>query len=476
MSHIPMTAPAQTSSYASKEKNPNLELVPQGMHPAIIYGIVNIGTQDGEYQGRKTASNKLKITFEIPGHRQLYWKDDTVPSPSAMIMDFNYSVSKNEKTGKKSKLLLLIESLYGPLQKSQYLSFDISQLAGLKVFINIVHYIKMNGETGAKVDSVSQFNSAYVDPNTIVLTNNILVYSVQMGFENISFASLPYFYRSLIKESHEGKAHIAAGGRFTKLDENGNLIVDDGNDNYTSAPLGKLVMINPQYTYEQLKGANWTDQQMIDNGYAKREAIQQAPISVPQAQALIPTPIPQQQMPQAQAPVQQAIFQQQYQQVPQAQLSNPIIPAQILNPPNAGILPQAPMSVQPQMPQAHVNPNQPMLTMIDKTISYDDYIKNGWNDQLLIQHGKAMMMPAQNDAFPSQVPNVPQASQIPNASQAQAIPSPQPTAVQLYTQTPAAPVQQMGTPQQQIPQAPGSTFEQAPSPLGNEAPVDDLPF
>jgi hypothetical protein len=428
-----MTAPAQTSSFASKEKNPNLELVPPGLQPAIIYGVVNIGTQDGEYQGRATASNKLKLVLEIPGHRQLYWKDDTIPSPSAMIMDFNYSISKNNKTGKKTKLLELIETLFGPLQASQYLSFNVSQLAGLKVFVNIAHYLKQDGKVGAKVESISSLNPAYVDPNSLVLTNKILIYGVQMGFENLSFASLPYFYRSLIKQSHEGKAHAAAGGRFTKLDEAGNIVIDDGSNDYTSAPLGKIVMINPQYTYEQLKSNGWTDQQMIDNGYAKREAV--APIPAPQA------------MPQ-QAPVYQS--------------------------------PQAPMAMQPQMPTANVNPTQPMLVMIDKSAPYEAWIANGWTDALLVEKGKAMMMPAQNTVFPPtpQAQPLPPPVAIPQAIP-QGIPTPQPTASALFSQTPVAPVQQLGAPPlppQAIPQAPISSFQQVPTPMQGEAPPDDLPF
>lgn len=466
MSHMPMNAPAQTSSFPKKEKNENLELVPQGMHPAIIYGVINVGTQDGEYQGRATASNKLKLVIELPGHRQLYWKEDTVPTPSAMIMDFNYSVSKNKKSGKKSKLLLLIESLYGPLQESQYLSFDISQLAGLKIFANVVHYYKQNGDLGAKIDSISQFNPAYVNPDSIVLTNEIQIYSVQMGYENLSFAKLPFFYRSLIKESHEGKAHIAAGGRFMKMDEKGiNMVIDDGSNNYTTAPVGKIVMTGT-YTYEQLKSAGWDDQAMIDNGYARREAPAPAPVAQPQA----PAPLPN---------VQQ--MQQQHAQLPQQ--------------------PMAPMSVQPQMPQAHTNPSQPMLTMIDKSATYDDFIRNGWTDALLIQHGKAIMMPAQNEVFPpTQVagpppvqappaqhqpvpPAVPQGIPVqqPMAPQIpQGIPAPMPNAATMFNQGTPAPVQQMAPPSapgipQAVPQAPLTSFE-VPSPYAGEAPPDDLPF
>lgn len=468
MSHTPMNAPAQTSSFPTKEKNPNLELVPQGMHPAIIYGVINVGTQDGEYQGRATASNKLKLVIEIPGHRQLYWKEDTVPTPSAMIMDFNYSVSKNKKSGKKSKLLLLIESLFGPLQESQYLSFDISQLAGLKVFANVVHYYKQNGDLGAKIDSIAQLNPGLVNPDSLILTNEKLIYSVQMGYENLSFAKLPFFYRSLIKESHEGKKHMAAGGRFMKMDEQGiNMVIDDGSNNYTTAPLGKIVMIGT-YTYEQLKQAGWDDQAMIDNGYARREAVQ-APTPVSQPQA--PTPMPSI----AQMQVQHAQLQQQ---------------------------PIAPMSVQPQMPQAHTNPTQPMLTMIDKSATYDDFIRNGWTDALLIQHGKAMMMPAANTVFPPapqvagppsvQAPPIQQAPPVqqqyqqavpvqqPMAPQIpQGVPAPMPNAATMFNQGTPAPVQQMAPTApsipQAVPQAPLTSFE-VPSPYAGEAPPDDLPF
>jgi hypothetical protein len=264
-----------------------------------------------------------------------------------------------------------------------------------------------------------------------------------MGFDNMSFAKLPYFYRNLIKESHEGKAHIAAGGRFVKLDENGAMIIDDGSDNYTTAPLGKLTMINNQFTYEQLKSGGWSDQAMIDNGYARREAVQTAaPIPVP-----IPTPIPQVQY---QTPVQQ---------IPQIQ-------------------PQAPMSIQPQMPLAHTNPTQPMLTMLDKSATYQDFINNGWTDALLIEHKKAIMMPAANTVFPPAQTTVapPPGVQIPQAqTMPNAIPIPQPSAANMFQQATAAPVQQMGIPQAPIPTPPISAFEQ-PSTFNGEAPPDDLPF
>jgi hypothetical protein len=446
MSHVPMTAPVATSNFSSKKKNDNLQLVPMGMHPAIIYAIVNVGTHAGEWQGKPNMSNKLKIMVEFPMHKQLFWEEDTELTPSSLIMDFSYSVSKNKKTGKKSKLLEVIESLYGPLQESQFNTFDIGQMLNLKIFANVIHYTKQDGTVGAKIASMAPFNPMMINPDSIQQTNKSMLYAVQMGFECQAFAELIFFFRKSIKESEEGKEHIAKGGRFVKLDENGVMIIDDGTSDYVSAPVGKLIMTNPQLSYESMKGAGWTDDAMIEHGYARREAV----VSIP-TPTIAPTP----------APIQQAI--------PQA---------------------AAPMSIQPQMPLASSNPTAALLTMIDLSAPYQAFIANGWTDELLIQHGKALRMTPAAEAFPT-APSVPvaappMAQAIPQAvipqamspvavAQPMGVPVPQPSAAALFTQTTAAPVQNIAVP---MPMAPVSTFEQAPAPttFAGQEQLDDLPF
>ena len=435
-----MTAPANTSSYSSKEKNANLQLVPQGPQPGIIYGIVNIGTQDGEYQGKATVSNKLKLIVEFPFHKQLYYKEDTVPTPSTLIVDCAFSVSKAKKTGKKTKLLEIIESIFGPLQESQYLSFDFTQLLGLNVFANVVHYTKLDGTIGAKIASFGPFNPQFVDPSQMIRTNDQLLYSIQMGYDNINFASLPFYLRNAIKESREGKEYASKGGRFTKLDENGQIIIDNGEDNYANAnPLGKIVMLTNQFTYEQMKANGWTDDSLVENGYARREVPAQVPMP--------------------KAPV-------------SAQPMAPQIPS--------------PMSIQPQMPPATAAPSQPMLTMIDKSVSYEQYKAAGWSDQQLIDHGKAIMMPALNDVFPSQpvagppaVPAQPMALQTPQQQQMPNVPQALPSAAAIFQNAQPAPVQQIpNVPQANAapiaPMSPMGSIPPAPFPADEE--VDDLPF
>jgi hypothetical protein len=419
-----MHAPAPTSNFTKKEKHPNLQLVPMGTQPAIIYSIVNVGTQNETFEGVAKKVNKLKITLEFPNHKQLFYIDDTVPRPSVLTMQFTYSISKNKKNQKKSNLLQLIESLFGPIAESDYLTFDVSRLLDLKVFANVTHYQKQDKTIGAKVTALGTFNTMMMDPATIIRTNELTIYSIQMGFDNLYFAKLMYFDREQIKESDEGKAHIAAGGRFTKMDENGQMIYEDALNNTVTAPatpIGKMIMTNPDIPYEAWKSQGWTDESLIQHGHARREA----PVQV----APIPAPAP---------------------------------------------IPVAPIPQAPTLPVAPPTSIVPTLTMIDLSFSYEAFITQGWTDDLLVQHGKAVR-PLAVAPIP-QVPPVPQAPPVPVAPLAPQAPSAPLQPSNMFVQTPVAPVQNT------IPVAPiapsVSTFEQAPTPLAfsEQDEHDDLPF
>lgn len=436
--YAPMTAPASTGG-SSKPKNPNIQLVPMGMQPAIIYSVVNVGTHAGEFQGKPNKSNKIKIGFEFPTHRQQFYLDDTELRPSVMTMDFTYSMSKSRKTMKKSKLLEFVEGLFGPIQEANYLTFDVSSVLDMKVFATIQHYTKQDGKIGAKIVNVSPFNPGLINPDTIQRTNPLARYHIGMGFQCKEFASLYYFLRQEIKDSEEGKSYAAQGGKFAKLDENGNLILDDSNDSYAAAPvpvLGKMIMTNPQFSYEQMKQAGWTDEALISAGHAYREQVIQQPAPVPTQQ---PVPLPQ----------------------------TPPVPV---------------------VPIAPVAPAQPKLEMIDTTVTYEQYIQGGWNDELLIQHGKArMVMPVQAPPV-VQTPPVPAVPVAPVVPVAPAIPVAPQNPAALFAQTAPAPVQNMGAPTPTpiiampvaptTPPAPISSFEQMPAMPGvvSDEELDDLPF
>jgi hypothetical protein len=466
--YTPFTTPAQSGG-SSRPKNPNLQLVTMGMMPAIIYSVVNIGTHEGEYQGKKNKSNKLKIGFEFPTHRQLFYADDTELKPSVLSLDFTYSVSKNKKTFKKSKLLDFIEGLFGPLQEANYLGFDVSQVLDLKVFATIQHYTKQDGKIGAKIVNVSPFNPQLINPDTIQRTNPLARYHISMGFQGPEFASLYYFLRQEIKDSEEGKAHAAQGGKFVKFDENNQLVFDDESNTYTQAPaipMGKMVM-NGGYNYEQMKQMGWTDDALISAGHAYREAVVQQPIA---------TPVPLPAQPTYQAPAPQTT----YQQVP-AQAPTPLAPQPV------------------QAPPAPVAPAQPVLEMIDQTVTYDQYRAAGWSDEQLIQNGKARMStPVVQAPAPPPVPVAPAPPAMPVApAPVYTPPMPQAPAYQdpaaMFANTAPAPVQNMAQPlppapapqvhqavpmpQAPMPPAPISTFQQASTmPNVNDDEIDDLPF
>lgn len=418
MTHIPMTAPEAVSSFTKKEKRDDVALLPMGTHPAIIYSIVNVGTQDDEYKGESRKRNIVKFTFEFPMHRQLFYKDDTIERPTVLTKQETFVVSQNKKTGKKSNLLAMIEGLEGPLNETQRKNYDISKLLDLKVFVTVAHYQKQNGEIGVKITNIAPFNPMMIAPESVVRTNDTIIYHPGMGFDNIYFAKLQYFDREDVKKSYEGREYAAKGGHFAKFDKDGNIELDDSHPDTpsASAPVGKkVVMLDANNNYNSFKSAGWTDEALVQNGYAMYEVV--IPVAAPIPAPLPPTP------------------------------------------------PQAPPTVA----------SVPTLKMIDTSATYEAFKQSGWTDELLVQHGKAVMITPTPIAV---VPPLPVAPPVPIAPQAPA---------QAFAQTPVAPVQQVAPPTtptimppSAVPPAPELTvFEQTaipPSAFSDDDAHNDLPF
>jgi hypothetical protein len=311
----------------------------------------------------------------------------------------------------------MIEGIYGPIPENQYLTFDISKMLDQKFFVNVQHYQKKDGSIGAKITGVSPFNPTMCNPAEIVRTNDLIIYSVQMGFDNIHFAKMYYFDRKSVKESYEGRAHAAAGGWFSKLDENGNVVKDDGNYNSTPAPAApaqKLIMTNPAIPYESFKAQGWTDEMMVQAGHARYEA----PV-----QQMAPAPIPV----------------------------------------------AAPVAAIPQ----------PKIIMVDPNADYQAHINIGWTDETLVANGLARLNPAAISVpAPAPVPiPAPIAAPVPQAPVDSATLFAATPAAPVQQMAPAPiPVAAPAAPVASAPPAPISGFE-VPAPVAfDDKEHDDLPF
>jgi hypothetical protein len=110
--------------------NKNSDPVPAGVHHAVCYAVIDLGTQDpGNPQFR--ASRKVMILWELP-HETI----DTQDGPKPRIISSEYTAS----IGKKATLRSVLESWRGkPFTADELNGFDLKNILGANCQLNIVH-------------------------------------------------------------------------------------------------------------------------------------------------------------------------------------------------------------------------------------------------------------------------------------------------------------------------------------------------
>lgn len=374
----PFTAPVSGDS----KKLENVPLIEVGMQLCILYGICDIGTQDSKNFGPK---HKVTLAFEFPQQKRVFYEGDGEKS-SVIFNDETLSMAQKANLRKN-----YVQPMTGKtLTDEQAAQFDISSLLGGYYIATITHsadgkYANISSITKCDERSLGMFGiSAF---SQAPQSNDTFFFHLSQGFQSDNFKNLPKFLREKLKSSEEGRQHAAQGGTFAEPEPNQN------NGGQGQAPAKRLVM-NPssQYTYEQLKGWGWNDDQIVQEGYASW----QQPTPPPQPQTpppapggQTPPPMPTQGQP-AQAPPQAPPAQQ-----PPAQPA----PPQQQAPQQGGVPGFSQHNVQPPQQQAQTPPpapapaqqQGPKVVMKPEFASqpYEEWIKGGWNDQMLVDNGKA---------------------------------------------------------------------------------------
>ncbi len=119
------------------------ESPPEGNHPAVLIGLIDIGTHEDEYNGQQTLNHKILLCWELTAEH----KADG--SPFVVCADFNLMPNLS----KKSKLRGLLEGWRGkPLEDQE--AINLATLIGRPCLINIVQGKSAKGNVFAKIDAV----------------------------------------------------------------------------------------------------------------------------------------------------------------------------------------------------------------------------------------------------------------------------------------------------------------------------------
>jgi hypothetical protein len=163
----------------------NFELIPEGLHTAICFAVIDLGTQYSQMFDK--AQQKVCIMWEFP--------DLLMEDSRPFVISNIYTLSLH----KKSNLRQHLESWRGKSFTDEELAgFDLTVLIGIPCQIQVVHNHK-NENTYANISTIVNAPKGYV---TQPLYNGTYIYEITAG---ILPEHAPDWIKEIIQKAEEWK-------------------------------------------------------------------------------------------------------------------------------------------------------------------------------------------------------------------------------------------------------------------------------
>ena len=192
------------SLIATSKQQTEFQQPPEGTHVARAVGVIDLGTQVGEYAGERTVRHQIVIRWELP-HETL----DVDGKPMPMLCSRFYTLSSHEK----STLRKDVEAWMGRRFNGEEVlnGFDCRRLLGKACQVTIQH----NDAGKAKVIAVSALAKGMQCPPQV---NQNSYYEIEQG-RDAAFDALPKGFQRIIEECQEwngGTTRPTPSGTKTK--------------------------------------------------------------------------------------------------------------------------------------------------------------------------------------------------------------------------------------------------------------------
>lgn len=226
------SAGAFTGGESNFNRNPNIQLIPEGTQIGRIYKILDIGTHIGF---KNEAKRQIKVFFEFPQFCQQFDLDKPDLKPSVVSSRFNFFI------GSKSNLRSLMEAVAGrKLSDQEAKVFDFQSLLGQMVIVTISHKEKKN-DPSIKFTNIINYSAINYDmiiipqefSNPQIYRNPITAFYLGENAINLTkenFANLPLSDRKTIIASQEAINFLNNGGIVFRNENN-------SRDNFYNQPI-----------------------------------------------------------------------------------------------------------------------------------------------------------------------------------------------------------------------------------------------
>jgi hypothetical protein len=177
-------------------KENDFEMTPAGTHVAICYRVIDLGTQEVDFQGKLKHQRKIMISWELPQELM------ETGEPFSVHKKFTLSGSK------KGTLRKFLESWRGTaFTDKDFGTFDIGNLIGKPALVGIIHEQGSDGGTYANITSVMKIAKGTPIPEPV----NEKVYFSLSEFDLATFEKLSDNLKGIIQKSPEYKQFSGGG-------------------------------------------------------------------------------------------------------------------------------------------------------------------------------------------------------------------------------------------------------------------------
>lgn len=174
----------------AKDSGGDFTPAPAGTHRAVCVGLVDIGTQRGEFQGQVTVRNQVIIRWEL--------SDEPMEDGQPYIVSGFFTNSLNEK----SRLRPLLEAWRGRAFTEEELGgFDLQSILGAPCLVTVIHK-----DGRARVQSVSSLPKGMPKPQP---KNPLKAFWIE-EWSQAAFEALPAGFQKLIQQSDEYKEMVGS--------------------------------------------------------------------------------------------------------------------------------------------------------------------------------------------------------------------------------------------------------------------------
>lgn len=172
------------------------EPVPSGMHHAICYSIIDLGTQPVQWEGQTLMKRKVRFTFELPNELRTFNEEK---GPQPMVISREFTLSMHEK----SVLRPFVEGWLGQKFANDIAAaqFNIFSLIGVNGLGNIIH-TKKGDATYANLQAVTPLMKGMSE----LIAVNPLVEFETFEWDWDTFNNFPQFLQEKLKQTPEWDA------------------------------------------------------------------------------------------------------------------------------------------------------------------------------------------------------------------------------------------------------------------------------